>query len=105
MWKTALTKQLEHACSVVAFQRPQACQQKKTFKDQVCLSAMGQSYEPIPFKNRLCLSSNPSNFNTTNRHICCPLASKRNRMQFCIKSADFRSKDDRAAGLPDFDVF
>jgi hypothetical protein len=63
------------------------------------------SYEPIPFKKPLRLTSNLLDLNTANRHIRCPFAAECNRMQFCIKSAGFRSKDYRAASLPGFDIF
>jgi hypothetical protein len=63
------------------------------------------SYEPIPFKKPLCLTSNLPDLNTASGHIRCPFAAESNRMQSCIKSAEFRSKDYRDPSLPGFDVF
>ena len=50
-------------------------------------------------------TSNLPDLNTANRHIRCPFAAECNRMQSCIKSAEFRSKDHRDASLPSFDIF
>jgi hypothetical protein len=63
------------------------------------------SYEPIPFKEPLCLTSDLLDLNTAFRHIRGPFAAECNRMQSCIRSAEFRSKDYRASSLPGFDVF
>jgi len=63
------------------------------------------SYEPIPFETPVCLTSNLLDLNAANRHIRCPFAVESNRMQSCIKSAEFRSKDYRDSSLPGFDVF
>jgi hypothetical protein len=63
------------------------------------------SYEPIPSKQSLCLTSDLLDLNTANRHIRSPFAAESSRMQSCIKSAEFRSKDYRDPSLPSFDIF
>jgi hypothetical protein len=63
------------------------------------------SYEPIPFKKSLCLTSDLLDLNTANRHIHCLFARESSRMQSCIKSAEFCSKDYRDPSLQGFDIF